>query len=308
MINKLYDFKSVTIPEALLKATVTHEEIMDELRQTAERFTTIAPASDGISNGDIVVLEIPDEQSPDGVQQVYVNMGKGFFDSEEALLGLCAGTQAEIIYEGKKVCAVILGVKRKNIPELTDGYICRLGINGVSTVAAYENLVFGNKAAQQRQRRMKGIFEIASKAVLAHTEFFPIGDDNEWYRTLYNGTMIQLEAMAQQTGKSVDDIMPEALRMPGKTADECRRAMEEMCEKHVKLGALGLYYARQNGIEYTREESIARIQAYLPQTGLENTAAVNENMLISDIIQRYTEYFQKTISEYYEDKIQVVLQ
>lgn len=212
MINKLYDFKSVTIPEALLKATVTHEEIMDELRQTAERFTTIAPASDGISNGDIVVLEIPDEQSPDGVQQVYVNMGKGFFDSEEALLGLCAGTQAEIIYEGKKVCAVILGVKRKNIPELTDGYICRLGINGVSTVAAYENLVFDNKAAQQRQRRMKGIFEIASKAVLAHTEFFPIGDDNEWYRTLYNGTMIQLEAMAQQTGKSVDDIMPEALR------------------------------------------------------------------------------------------------
>ncbi|MBP3478643.1 MAG: hypothetical protein J6K03_04060, partial [Oscillospiraceae bacterium] len=99
MINKLYDFKSVSIPEALLKATVTHEEIMDELRQTAERFTTIAPASDGISNGDIVVLEIPDEQSPDGVQQVYVNMGKGFFDSEEALLGLCAGTQAEIIYE-----------------------------------------------------------------------------------------------------------------------------------------------------------------------------------------------------------------
>ena len=308
MINKLYDFKSVTIPEALLKATVTHEEIMDELRQTAERFTTIAPVSDGISNGDIVVLEIPDEQSPDGVQQVYVNMGKGFFDSEEALLGLCAGTQAEIIYEGKKVCAVILGVKRKKIPELTDGYICQLGIDGVSTVAAYENLVFDNKAAQQRQRRMKGIFEIVSITVLAHTEFFPIGDDNEWYQTLYNGTMIQLEAMAQQSGKSVDDIIPEALRMPGKTADECRRAMEEMCEKHVKLGALGLYYARQNGIEYTREESIARIQAYLPQTGLENTAAVNENMLVSDIIQRYTEYFQKTISEYYNDRIQVILQ
>ena len=171
-----------------------------------------------------------------------------------------------------------------------------------------ENLVFDNKAAQQRQRRMKGIFEIASKAVLAHTEFFPIGDDNEWYRTLYNGTMIQLEAMAQQTGKSVDDIMPEALRMPGKTADDCRRALNEMCEEQVKLAALGRHYARQNGIEYTREESIARIQAYLPQTGLENTAAVNENMLISDIIQRYTEYFQKTISEYYEDKIQVVLQ
>lgn len=308
MINKLYDFKSVTIPEALLKATVTHEEIMDELRQTAERFTTIAPVSDGISNGDIVVLEIPDEQSPDGVQQVYVNMGKGFFDSEEALLGLCAGTQAEIIYEGKKVCAVILGVKRKKIPELTDGYICQLGIDGVSTVAAYENLVFDNKAAQQRQRRMKGIFEIVSKAVLAHTEFFPIGDDNEWYQTLYNGTMIQLEAMAQQTGKSVDDIMPESLRMPGKTADDCRRALNKMCEEQVKLAALGRHYAKQDGIEYTREESIARMQAYMSQLGQTEISEAEENMIAVDIIQRYADYFQKVISDYYKDKIQVVIQ
>lgn len=308
MINKLYDFKDVAIPDALLKASVSREEIDSELHMTAQRFTTIAPASDGICNGDIVVLKIPDEQHPDGVQQVFVNMGRGFFDSEEVLLGLCSGAQTQVFYEGKTVSATILAVKRKHIPKLTDESVCQLKIEGVATIADYENYVFENKAAQQRQRRMKGIFEIASKAVLAHTEFAPIRDDNEWYRTLYNSTMIQLETMAQQAGKSVDEIMPEALRMSGKTADECRRALKEMCEEHVKLGALGLYYAKQDGIEYTREESIARIQAYMPQTGLEDIAAVNENMLISDIIQRYTAYFQKTISEYYEDKIQVILQ
>ena len=308
MINKLYDFKDVAIPDALLKASVSREEIDSELHMTAQRFTTIAPAFDGICNGDIVVLKIPDEQHPDDVHQVFVNMGRGFFDSEEALLGLCAGVQTQVFCEGKTVPATILAVKRKHIPKLTDESVCQLKIEGVDTIADYKNYVFENKAAQQRQRRMKGIFEIASKAVLAHTEFAPIGDDNEWYRILYSGTMIQLETMAQQTGKSVDEIMPEALRMSGKTADECRRALKEMCEEHVKLGALGLYYAKQDGIEYTREGSIARMQAYMPQLGQTEISEVEENMLISDIIQRYADYFQKVISDYYKDKIQVVLQ
>ena len=116
MINKLYDFKSVTIPEALLKASVSHEEIDGELCLTAQRFATIAPASDGICNGDIVALEIRDEQAADSVRQVFVNMGRGFFDSEEALLGLCAGAQTQVFCEGKTVPATILAVKRRHIP------------------------------------------------------------------------------------------------------------------------------------------------------------------------------------------------
>ena len=128
MINKLYDFRDVAIPDALLNASVSREEIDGELRLTAQRFTTIAPAFDGICNGDIVVLEIPDEQDPDGVQQVFVNMGRGFFDSEEALLGLCAGAQTEVFYENQTVPAAILAVKRKYIPELTNESVCQLEI------------------------------------------------------------------------------------------------------------------------------------------------------------------------------------
>ena len=50
MINKLYDFRDVAIPDALLNASVSREEIDGELRLTAQRFTTIAPAFDGICN------------------------------------------------------------------------------------------------------------------------------------------------------------------------------------------------------------------------------------------------------------------
>ena len=46
----------------------------------------------------------------------------------------------------------------------------------------------------------------------------------------------------------------------------------------------------------------------MPQLGQTEISEVEENMLISDIIQRYKEYFQKVISDYYGDKIQVILQ
>lgn len=308
MIEKLYDFQKIAIPEGLLKAAVTREEIQNELALTAERFTTIAPASDGICNGDIVSLEIPDEQAPEGVRQVFVNMGRGYFDSEETLLTLCPGAQAEVLWEGKPVCARILQVKRKNVPTLTDERILQLGLEGISTIAEYESYVFHQKADQQRQRRLRGIYEIVSKAMLEHTQFAPVEESNEWYRVLYGRTMAQLEAMALQSGRTVDEILPEAMRMPGKSAQECRRAMREMCVKQIKLGLLGKAYADEKSVAFTREESIAQLRGYLPQMGLTDESQIDEGMIVSNIIQRYTEYFQQIISGYYLEKIQVELQ
>ena len=51
IIKKLYDFKEVTIPEPLLYAEVTKEEITAEILQTAARFTTIAAIDQPIQNG-----------------------------------------------------------------------------------------------------------------------------------------------------------------------------------------------------------------------------------------------------------------
>ena len=42
--------------------------------------------------------------------------------------------------------------------------------------------------------------------------------------------------------------------------------------------------------------------------GQTEISEAEENMIAVDIIQRYADYFQKVICDYYKDKIQVVLQ
>ena len=42
--------------------------------------------------------------------------------------------------------------------------------------------------------------------------------------------------------------------------------------------------------------------------GQTEISEAEENMIAVDIIRRYVDYFQKVISDYYKDKIQVVIQ
>lgn len=42
--------------------------------------------------------------------------------------------------------------------------------------------------------------------------------------------------------------------------------------------------------------------------GQTEISGAEENMIAVDIIRRYADYFQKVISDYYKDKIQVVIQ
>lgn len=300
IIKKLYDFREVSIPDALLYAEVTNAEIHAELRQTAARFTTIAAVEDNIQNGDVVALAFPDDKLPEGVRRVYANVGKDFFDFEESLLGLHMGDTVQIVYAGKKVAACILSVKRLYVPALTDDHIVRLGIENVATVAEFENHVFLQLAERQRKRKFKGIMGIVSKAVMDNTEFASIEPDHPWFQTLYGLTMQQVEGLALQQGKTVEEALPMALRMPDKTADECRKALKDMCDEHIRQGALGQAYAKENGTVFTREESIARVQGYAPQP--------DEMMITNDLIQRYVDYFSQVVYEHFAPKIQVTWQ
>ena len=123
MIKKLYDFRQTTIPAALLQAEVTREEMAAEQHLAAARFTAISAVEAPIENGDVVALEFADEKQPNGVRRVYVNVGKGFDEMEERLLGLCAGAAVQMQYAGKTVEAKIVSVKRLCVPALNAGTV-----------------------------------------------------------------------------------------------------------------------------------------------------------------------------------------
>lgn len=269
MIKKLYDFRQVSIPEALLQAEVTQEELAAELHQTAQRFTVIVPVDGKIEHGDVVALEFADDQQPAGVRRIYANVGKDFDDIEALLPGLQVSDALQIRYAGKEVEAHIVSVKCPCVPELTDGQARQLGIAQVETVAQLEEHLFQKLAESQRKRKFRGIMGIVSKAIMENTEFEKLEESHPWYQALHGYMMGRVEALAAQQGKTLDEALPMALRMEDKPLEECRQALKAMIVERARQGALGQAYAKENGVAISEEddtsERIGKCVDYLNQ-------------------------------------------
>lgn len=281
MIRKLYDFRQTAVAPALLQAEVTREEMDAEMHQAAARFTVVSAVDLPIENGDVVALEFADSKQPEGVRRVYANVGKGFQDFEDCLLGLRAGDVVEMVYAGKAVTAQILFVKRLQVPALDDSYAQQLGIDNVTTVAQLQEHIFQQLAQRQRKRKFQGIMGIVSKALMTNTEFSPVEEDHPWYIALHSSLVARGQAYADREGKTFEEVLPLLVRMPDKSLDECRQALKQMCVERAREGALGQAYAKENGVEFADED---------------DTAA---------LIGKYADYLQKVVFDHYAPQIQV---
>lgn len=267
MIKKLYDFRQVEIPAALLQAEVTREELDGELFRAATRFTDIVAVGGPVENGDVVKLSFDDPKNPGQQKQVYANVGKDFDDMEARLPGLRAGDSVKIPYGGKEVEATVVAVKRLQVPALTDAHVAQLGIDQVENLAQLEDYLFGKLAEGQCKRKFRGIMGIVSKAMMENTEFADL-ENHPWYQALHTHMMGRVEGFAAQAGLSVEAAMPVALRMDGKSLEECRQALKNMCIDRARQAALGQHYAQENGVtfpEMSTEELVGEYVDYLNQ-------------------------------------------
>lgn len=248
MIKKLYDFRQVEIPAALLQAEVTREEMEAEFRSAAARFTEIAVADGPIQKGDVVTLAFADERAEGGVRKIYANVGKDFADVEELVLGLRAGDAVKMCYAGEEVIADIVCVKRLQVPALTDDHVKLLSIENIADLAAFDEYVFAKLSEGQKKRKFRGIMGIVSKAIMENTEFEGPQEDHPWYQALHGVMMGRIQGFAAQMGLSVEQAMPTALRMDGKSLEECQQALKAMCIERARQGALGQAYAKENEV------------------------------------------------------------
>lgn len=279
MIKKLYDFRQVEIPAALLQAEVTREELDGELYRAAARFTEIVAVEGPVENGDVVKLSFTDPKNPDVQKQVYANVGKDFDDMEARLPGLRVGDAVQIPYGGKEVEATVQSVKRLQVPALTDTHVEKLVIAQVENLAQLEDYLFGKLAEGQRKRKFRGIMGIVSKAMMEKTEFEDL-EGHPWYQALHEHMMGRVEAFAAQNGLSAEAALPAALRMEGKSLDECRQALKNMCIDRARQGALGQHYAMEKGVT-------------LPE------------MDTADLVGEYVEYLNQVVYEHFAPAIQV---
>ena len=251
MIKKLYHFRNVSVPAPLLQAEVTREEMDTELALVAARFTAIEKVDGPIAEGHVVALEYVDEK---GNHRIYSNVGKGFDDLEEKLPGLSVGDKVALRYAGKDVEAAIVSVKRPAVPALTDAHVQQLGIENVANLAALEDHLFEKLALSQKKRKFRGIMGIVGKAMMENTEFEDLLQ-HPWYLALHEVMMGRVAGFAAQNGLSVEEALPAALRMEGKSLEECQEALKNMCLERAKQAALGKAFADENGVSFTAAET-----------------------------------------------------
>lgn len=279
MIKKLYDFRQVEIPAPLLQAEVTRQELDAELFRAAARFTDIVAVEGPIQNGDVVKLSFADPKAAGESCQVYANVGKDFDDMEARLPGVNVGEQVMIPYAGREVEATVLSVKRLQVPQLTDVHVAQLGIENVQDVPQLEEHLFGKLAEGQRKRKFRGIMGIVSKAILEKTEFEDL-EGHPWYEALHEHMMGRVRGFAEREGLDVDAALPLALRMDGKSLEECRQALKTMCLERARQGALGWHYAQENGVTFPP-------------------------MQTADLVGEYVDYLNQVIYKHFAPQIQV---
>jgi FKBP-type peptidyl-prolyl cis-trans isomerase (trigger factor) len=276
MIKKLYDFRQVSVPAPLMQAEVTRQDLDAELALAAARFTQIVAVFDPIENGDVVALEYADEK---GNHRLYANVGKGFDDVENLLPGLSAGDKLQIRYAGKDVEATVASVKRPTVPALTDDHVQQLGIEDVANIAQFEDYLFAKLAEGQRKRKFRGIMGIVSKALLENTQFEDLLQ-HPWYLALHEVMMGRVAGFAVQNGLSVEEALPAALRMEGKSLEDCRQALVDMCLERAKQAALGKAFADEKDVVLTAEDT-------------------------ADLVGQYVDYLNEAVYEYFAAQIAV---
>ena len=274
MIKKLYDFRQVSVPAPLMQAEVTRQDLDAELALAAARFTQIVAVFDPIENGDVVALEYADEK---GNHRLYANVGKGFDDVENLLPGLSAGDKLQIRYAGKDVEATVASVKRPTVPALTDDHVQQLGIEDVANIAQFEDYLFAKLAEGQRKRKFRGIMGIVSKALLENTQFEDLLQ-HPWYLALHEVMMGRVAGFAAQNGLSVEEALPAALRMEGKSLEDCRQALVDMCLERAKQAALGKAFADEKGVVLTADDT-------------------------ADLVGQYVDYLNEAMYEYFAAQI-----
>lgn len=300
MIKTLYDFRRIDVPEKLLELKVSQAKVDQELSRAAERFLTIEHTTDGIQAGDIVALELPGGDVPGGSRRMQINVGLGFSgeELEHALLGKTVGTEAA--WEGGTAPGRIVNVKRRIIPPLSDGLVLRLGVDGVSTVEGYRTYTQDQLAQRLRQGREQALCDYVAKAVVEKSVFSDSITDSPDYQLIYHGTLAQVGAVAEQEGKSMEEILARSLNT---SAQDCCEVLRQQCAEQTKRAAIGREYAEHDGVSYTREDVLEQYRAQLGTQASE----LSSETLDSGVIQSYVLYFFQKITAYYQDKFHVIL-
>lgn len=309
IIKKLYDFRRVPVPEKLLELKVSQKAVDQELAGTADRFLTIEPVEDEITEGDIVAVELTDDAEESGTKIVQVNMGLGFCNEEleAGLFGLRRGAEAKISVAGRPVPVRVISVKRRMVPPLTDALIQRLNLEGISTAEDYRRYLVRQNADRVRQGKEGALCDFVLKGVLAQSEIGEVDSESRDYRLIFDYFKAQLTAVAARSNDTLEALLSKSMGPKDTAGENVWQKLREHCKAQVRLSGLARAYADQNGAVFTREDGLRRYQTQAQMLGLDCQKTIDEAQVEVGVMQCCITYYKQAILDYYADKYQVVL-
>lgn len=302
-LRRLFDFRDLEIPKQLLELSFSQKEVEQALEGLRERFLTIGEASGSVEKGDLVVIALLADEENEG-KKVQLNVGKHFYDDvfEEDLVGLELGAAVTMPPQDGARAGILVQIKRRVYPPLSDELACRMNIEGVETVESYRKMVEKKLLTRDKEKKTEAIWNMVLRGVCDRSEFGDLTDEAE---KCYADTIKLYHEFAEASGLSYEDYLMQAIPPQYESMDQKEAFLRSESEKRAKQLAVCQYYFAHSGKELNRE-SYERSKRELIKRGMDPAAVESRYTYDSYLQSAPFQYFREVVLAYYEKQVKVV--
>lgn len=191
------------------------------------------------------------------------------------------------------------------IPDLTDELVCRLGIKDVTTTEAYRNYWFEFFVQRIKGNKVMALDEYVLNQVVANTEFIDMDDNDQAAEIYLNTNTYNIRKNAEDQGVPFEKILMSIYHKDN--AQDAMEAMTNKCISEAKRYYVAKFYAQENNVEFTDEESRNVIRNTAEHYKIPYEELVKQMPVELETMDHYKRYYTSSINDYYKDKFKVSL-
>lgn len=286
IVTKLFDLDDIVFPEELFAVAVDAEGIEEKISILSLKYAAQTEVN-RVSAGDTVFCSADSQSYPDGRTIIlYTGVAlPGAEDASQETIGKTIGDAFDAEICGTSAKLTVQRIVRRTPVPVTDELIASMGLENVTTIAAYRAYLTDLELAEQKAERARGAAQFALGVLAENSEFTYDEAELEAY---IQGQMAQYAAECEAYGMQMD---------PGE--------MEHNIILQLKQRWIAKAYCETHGIELDlsgMEEEIDIIMQMQALTG-------EESMTREEYVHMFTEnlYFAK-LFEALNLKIQSVME
>lgn len=146
---KVFDYRNLDLSEFVPEFTPDEGALKKDMDRMLKAYGKKIEG-ETVEAGDMIVLTCESDTPKFNKKGITVIVGKGFFskDLEAKLVGLKKGEEFRLEADGAKITGTVDKITRTIMPELTDGSIASLGIEGVGSVKDLKALCVDKQIAK----------------------------------------------------------------------------------------------------------------------------------------------------------------